>query len=503
MDYTDIFEGLHDELKFTLFRQPVNLCAVTSADNHTSILQKISQLPLLHERAAALRSWRLNAFKDTAFGEVVKMELNQKWPFGPALPLPDIQNPLGLPAHALTTDYDQNADIKQRQDYFDDMYATYHVQRDPKLRKALNKYSDIIGGKTHIIQQWASEFEADPHKNIAIIHARREALLRNHAFFDMNESFVGMGFLQDVLWDIKKSGDFETAFSISAGTDSARSMHMALIAERGMGKSTIVPYIGHAMRRLGLLEKGHVVKTTLADLCGPGLGYEEKALRDKFKEAKEGILFFDEADTGAGHMSRDQNRSPIMQTLNEMAEANRANTCLIVATYPSHADNMLDGDEGLRSRFGDRILRFPEYQTSDLVKMFELQIKRSGFFVENDAIRSRLWEFLHNMRDKNEKSFASGRTVREIVQKMQGVLATRLGAQGFSLGAAYNKSAQNSSNRMITLEDMTTALKKFSASTDVKKTDVFNEQNPFSDSSGTVQKADAAKVVSLITRTPA
>ena len=267
-------------------------------------------------------------------------------------------------------------------------------------------------------------------------------------------------------------------------------MHMAFVGTRGKGKTTVVPAAAIAMKNLGLIERDHVETLSLNKLAGKSLGSDDVNLREAFERGKKGIVFIDEVDVIASYLARGHNRSQLSQAINEKMEEWRKHTCVVVAAYPEDIDHFLDSDDGLRSRFGDRVIHFAEYTTADLVKMFEIEMRATGFSVEGDHVRHALWEHLSDIRQNDHKNFADGRTVREFIQSLQSVLEGRLSASGQS--GVYSIRPKRA-DKIITVQDIKDTIHVMKKGKEPKKVDPFSEKNPFTKAAAATPETESPK----------
>ena len=116
--------------------------------------------------------------------------------------------------------------------------------------------------------------------------------------------------------------------------------------------------------------------------------------------------------------------------------------------------------------------------------MYDLRMKKIGFHLEDNRARSKVWEFLSDVRQNEHKFFASGRTVRELAQATHAVLAERLEKSGELLSERYNSLSELKDESMvIRARDVDRALGHFRLQDKPQKLDVFNERNPYKDNS--------------------
>jgi hypothetical protein len=456
-------ESVKDVLNHEFNKDFFGLASVTPAHGvhdkpgNKQTLEKIAKLPLIFDQIIQLRLFRKSALEGgITIPQLRKLEVTTEWG-KPVLPLPTINNLFG---YGDSRDYQQSIRALQREatlameDFLEK--NTNDVSMAPSRRALFS----LMGAIKLEPEKVTENYYSNIGERQAAHRLHFDAILKEHAFFELDEEFVGMDFLKDKIWMLKKSRDFRADFT-GDDDEGSSSMHMAFAADRGMGKSTVVKAIAPAFFRLGLTPKNLVTKLSLSSISAPTLGAEEQAVRNAFSNGQGGIVFFDEVDTAAGHISASQKRSSVSQVINELAEEMRKNTCLIVATYPKHMPFFLDSDDGLRSRFGNRIIEFPPQPTKNFVTMFERKMEAAGFYLENDQARSVLWDKISTMRKEQDRSFGNGRTIREMLQFSEGYLADRHGP------------------RIITTQDMAKITSEFNLATKPEKLDIYTEENPF------------------------
>ncbi len=443
-------------------------------DDHFG-LKEIPSEKSLYLRTARLLAWREQALKEGQSPlDIRTLESNVRWPYGRALLPSTEENPLGAPEAFLM---DDDLALQEYIELFlqDHLHA---LSKTDKEAEAPSQITIILANMAGIKDdQTASEYQTEFHRNhadnLARLNTYSDELAQANAFYEIDSHFVGMEPIKNAIWKLYKADRFSAKERLSRASVS---MHMAFVGTRGKGKSTVVPAVATALKNLGLLESDHVETISLNKIAGTTLGADDVNLRNAFDRGEKGVVFIDEVDVMAEYLARDHTRSQLSQAINEKMEEWRKHTCVVVASYPEHIDNFLDSDPGLRSRFGDRVIHFPEYTTADLVKMFEIEMKKSGFRVEGDHVRSSLWEHLSDLRKNHHKDFADGRTVREFIQSLQSVLEERLSQTGQS---GLYRTQTSGASKIIKLADIKNTIRSMQTSKQPKKFDPFTESNPF------------------------
>ena len=97
---------------------------------------------------------------------------------------------------------------------------------------------------------------------------------------------------------------------------------------------------------------------------------------------------------------------------------------VIVAGYGKPMADLLESNEGLKSRFSTHI-HFPDYSPKELLKIFELFCKEKRYEIEEAALKlvQRILETEYQNRDD---TFGNGRLVRNLFESVKKNQAVRL-----------------------------------------------------------------------------
>ena len=197
-----------------------------------------------------------------------------------------------------------------------------------------------------------------------------------------------------------------------------QSNHMIFTGNPGTGKTTAARLIGEAFASLGILKSRYssdipFVEIHHADVTSSLVGEAERTIKKKFKEARGGVVFIDEAyafiDGKSNHKSDDKVIAAIVQLMEDMREE----IMVIAAGYSKEMDQFLDSNPGLRSRFTN-IVHFPDYSVPDMVMIAQNMLKEREYQA-NTEYMSLLANVLWSEKDK--KGFGNARTVRNIIEK--------------------------------------------------------------------------------------
>lgn len=189
-------------------------------------------------------------------------------------------------------------------------------------------------------------------------------------------------------------------------------LHMSFTGNPGSAKTTVARLIAQILARDGVLETGRFVECGRADLVAKYVGWTAKAVREKFRLARGGVLFIDEAyslSDGEHATFGDEAINTIVQEM----ENNRDNVIVIFAGYPDKMKDFLERNEGLRSRIAFHV-EFPDYTPDELTDIFKLMAKRRGYKI-SDEVAEHCRKIFKRVAKK--KNFGNGRFVRTLLEQ--------------------------------------------------------------------------------------
>ena len=204
------------------------------------------------------------------------------------------------------------------------------------------------------------------------------------------------------------------------------SLHVVFTGNPGTGKTTVAKLIGQMYAEIGVLEDGHLVEVSEADLVDYAVGGTPMKTMKKIEEAIGGVLFIDEAYSLAKDASVNHGREAI-ETLLKQMEDRRGEFMVIAAGYPEPMTKFLFSNPGLRSRFS-RTIEFSDYTGDELFKIFASMCREGQLSVDKKT-QTGLQRHFYQMYQNRDKNFANGRDVRNYFEKTVMAQSNRLGGQ--------------------------------------------------------------------------
>jgi stage V sporulation protein K len=217
----------------------------------------------------------------------------------------------------------------------------------------------------------------------------------------------------------------------------SQSLHLIFTGNPGTGKTTAARLIGEAFASLGILKTNPerndnsfnnqhnnqkqrqkqnripFVEIHHADVASKFVGDAEKTILEKFRQARGGVLFIDEAYAFIAGDTEHKTGEKVIAAIVQQMEDMREEVMVIAAGYAREMDDFLDSNPGLRSRFSNTVA-FPDYSVPDMVVIAQKMLGDRDYIADNDYLRelaNRLWV------EKDKKGFGNARTVRNIVEQ--------------------------------------------------------------------------------------
>jgi probable Rubsico expression protein CbbX len=229
-------------------------------------------------------------------------------------------------------------------------------------------------------------------------------------------------------------------------------LHMSFTGNPGTGKTTVALRMAEILKRLGYLEKGHVVSVTRDELVGQYVGHTAPKTKEVIKRSYGGVLFIDEAY----YLHRPENErdygAEAIEILLQVMEADRDKLVVILAGYRDRMDQFFESNPGMGSRVAHHV-DFPDYDPAELMEIAELMVARAAYRLSPDAEKA-LREYVE-LRIERPR-FANGRSIRNAIDRARLRQASRL----------FESDEQLSKEQLVTIE-----------ATDIYSSSVFDEHH--------------------------
>jgi probable Rubsico expression protein CbbX len=210
-------------------------------------------------------------------------------------------------------------------------------------------------------------------------------------------------------------------FGLSA---SRPNLHMCFTGPPGTGKTTVALMMAGLLRRLGYLEKGHLVHAMRDDLVGEYIGHTAPKTKQVLDRAMGGVLFIDEAYTLYRTEDSKDYGQECIDILMQVMENDRDKLVVILAGYKDRMDRFFESNPGMSSRIAHH-LDFAEYEVDELLAIGRLMLDRASYYLSDEA-ETAFRDYL-SLRMRQPR-FANARSVRNELESARLRHAYRLAA---------------------------------------------------------------------------
>ncbi len=298
------------------------------------------------------------------------------------------------------------------------------------VSSAFNKWSDEVLKK----KVYSS------YSKIGISTSKKKSRKNNKAYEELMD-MVGLDDVKHVVQQIISSYKMSKYKSSYGMSDNESCRHMVFTGNPGCAKTTVARLLCDILRKEELLKTGKFVECGRADLVARYVGWTAKTVKAKFREAKGGILFIDEAYSLVDGLN--SFGAEAINTIVQEMENSRDDVIVIFAGYPEPMEKFIAQNEGMKSRIAFH-LNFPDYNPDELMGILDLMLKKKELELDLPARNEckRIMELACDVPD-----FGNGRFVRNLLEQATMEQAGRL------LPPGIKKRPSKSEIRLLKKED--------------------------------------------------
>ena len=259
------------------------------------------------------------------------------------------------------------------------------------------------------------------YKEVAAVSASVKVAAPKGSAYEELMNMIGLSEAKKVIERAIKYRKGQVLFADKGMKLDHPSMHMVFSGSPGTAKTTVARLFARIMKDNGLLSVGHLVEVGRGDLVGKYVGWTAKTVQEKFRKAKGGVLFIDEAYSLVDDRSGSYGDEAINTIVQEM-ENHRDELVVIFAGYTDKMEEFLNKNPGLRSRIAYHV-PFPDYSTEELCEIAKLTAAEKGLVLSEGA-QDKLAIVFNKAR--TELDFGNGRYVRNTIEKSRIAQTERL-----------------------------------------------------------------------------
>jgi len=192
-------------------------------------------------------------------------------------------------------------------------------------------------------------------------------------------------------------------------------LNLFFLGKPGTGKTTIARMYANKLYELGFIREDKLIEVVPNDLIGAYVGQTKEAIRRVLNQAKNGVLFIDEAYLLYTN-SYKNGRNPFMEeAIVELIKyLEDPKNVVIFAGYPNEMKKIYEANPGIKSRIYGEIL-FEDYTSEQLYEILIQDIEKKGLNI-NLKSKNKIIDYINMI--KNEDNFGNARTIKQLSQKM-------------------------------------------------------------------------------------
>ncbi len=191
-------------------------------------------------------------------------------------------------------------------------------------------------------------------------------------------------------------------------------LHMCFLGSPGTGKTTVARIMTGLLYNLGYLKENKCIEIGANELKGGYVGQTAIKTKAIMRNAKNKILFIDEAYSLFDKSGSGYGKEAIDVIIKEM-EDNKNDLIVIFAGYHDEMEKFLKMNDGLKSRI-NRYIDFENYTTVEMGKIFTSFLRKKKLYINQDALEKSLLLFKNaGLKDR----FSNGRFARNLLEKVE------------------------------------------------------------------------------------
>lgn len=201
--------------------------------------------------------------------------------------------------------------------------------------------------------------------------------------------------------------------------------NMLLVGSPGTGKSTVAGIIADLLFGMGCIERQRYHRVARGELIGRFQGYTTANVQAALEQARDGVLFIDEAhQLHKGEW--DSYGDEIISELNEkITHPDYSGTVFILGGYEEAIDALLQRvDPGMTRRFPRRI-RFPSFTPQACARLAQTHLEEENYQWE-DGLMSQIARRAEEETQRKGRHFGNAGWVEEFVKEALAGMKSRI-----------------------------------------------------------------------------
>lgn len=330
--------------------------------------------------------------------------------------------------------------LNQAKTYIRKMVKRIPEHDDKMIKSAMqiikcNRKVYSQGALYHLFKSWKRNYDTElscPSCADLISKEENKNDIKTNSINKLIE-LIGLESVKDQINKIICTVKMEGMIKDKCGGDiKIESHNMVFTGNPGTGKTVVGKMLADILFENKVTKTSKFVYAGRESLVGKYVGWTATKVKEKFEDAKGGVLFIDEAYS----LIDDNFGQEAINTLVKFMDNNK-DTIVIFSGYPKEIKNLIDCNPGMESRI-KYFIDFPDYSIDELVDILKLKLSKRNLKATDEAIdvaREKI------KSDMNDEKFGNGRYVRNLLEKAIENHAVRI-----------SKLKKVSNDRLVTIE---------------------------------------------------
>jgi DNA polymerase III delta prime subunit len=292
-----------------------------------------------------------------------------------------------------------------------------------KMKKAFYEFAEIIvkgdgvvtEQETIILKFLSKSFFKEQKNETKPLQAKEFSKNELDTILEELNSLVGMENIKSDIHSLINIINVNKLRTKEGLPEQKLSLHSVFIGPPGTGKTTIARILSNIYHSLELLPENNFVETDRSGLVAGYVGQTAIKTDKIITQAKNGILFIDEAYTLKRSNSDNDYGQEAIDILLKRMEDFRGNLIIIVAGYETEMNYFINSNPGLKSRF-NRYFHFKDYDSTELTEIYKRIADKSGFILKDEALKT-LHDLFEKLCSAKDDKFGNARLARNIFEK--------------------------------------------------------------------------------------